>query len=343
MPAPPPGARANRPQHPAAATAAVPTSAAPQPPTPPLPNIPDAAKKMEYAKKHNIHHLFELLAHRVLDRRPDDVFQFLREQITEIEAVEKRRSTYDPTEVSHAPKSAAPPRAPSSAVAAAGAPASSGEPIKVTIGVFGLDNAGKTSLIAAIGKEVTKNATPTVGFTPTYLETPQHKVCIFDLGGGASFRGIWPHYFHDCHGIFYVVDTSDTKRLAESASVFKELVQHEYIRGKPIVVYCNKKDLAPEGAIATVTGPAGLDVANQVGRSTPTKIVASCAVVDTDDSGVDEGADWLLTTITERYATLSGLISEHTAAVKKAKAEKLAEQRRRVEEAKAAEAAAAGK
>lgn len=296
-------------------------------------SIPDAHVKMEYAKKKDIHHLFELLAHRVLENRPDDVFKFLRDQLTEIEGVENRRSTYDPTEMSHAPKSSA------SSSTTGGAQQDAVELKKITIGVFGLDNAGKTSLIASIGGEATKNTTPTVGFTPTYLETADAKVCIFDLGGGSTFRGIWPHYFHDCHGIIFVVDASDTKRVSESSTVFRELVNHEYIKGKPIVVYCNKRDIAPEGAIARVTGPQGLDVANLVGRDTPTKIVASCAVADSDPA-VEEGAAWLLTAITDNYPKLSSMITDHSAAVKKAKAERLAEQRRRVEENKAAEAAA---
>jgi ADP-ribosylation factor-like protein 13B len=291
--------------------------------------LPDADVKMDYAKKHNIHHLFELLAHRVLDRRPDDVFAFLRQQIDDIEAVEKRKSTYDPTAVVHGGSAAA---------AGNQAPGSTG-PKKVTIGVFGLDNAGKTSLIACIGGESIRDTTPTVGFTPTNLETPEHQVCIFDLGGGATFRGIWPHYFHDCHGIIYVVDANDKTRLAESAAAFKELVNHEYIRGKPIVVYCNKRDVAGDAAVAAVAGPSGLDVANVVGRTTPTKIVACCAIKDSD-AGVDEGSDWLLSTITAKYTELTELLETHTAAVKRAKKERLEAQRRRVEAAKAEEEAA---
>lgn len=275
--------------------------------------VPEAQTKIQYAKKHNIHHLFELLAHRVLDRRPENVFGFLREQIDEIEAVEKRRATYDPTAVQHGERSSE----------------KAGKQ-KVTIGVFGLDNAGKTSLIACVGGEATKNVTPTVGFTPTNLETAEHQVCIFDLGGGATFRGIWPHYYHDCHGVMYVIDASDDKRLKESADSFKALVHHEYIRGKPIVIFCNKRDLATEEALSRVIGVEGLDIANVVGKDTPTKIVACCAVKDADP-GVDEGSDWLMQAVTTNYSALSALVAGQSEAVKKAKRERLEAQRRRVE------------
>uniref|UniRef100_A0A7S1PYV6 ADP-ribosylation factor-like protein n=1 Tax=Neobodo designis TaxID=312471 RepID=A0A7S1PYV6_NEODS len=301
----------------------------------------DQEAKVAYAKKHNIHHLFELLAHRVLDRRPDDVYAFLREQITDIEGVEKRKGTYDPTAAHHeAPHGSSSNNENKPGPSGAPAPAPPSGPKKITIGVFGLDNAGKTSLISCIGGEATKDTTPTVGFTPTNLETPDHHVCIYDLGGGATFRGIWPHYFHDCHGIMFVVDASDKARLAEAAESFQKLVQHEYIRGKPIVVYCNKRDLVSGSAVAEVMGDGGLDVANLVGRDTPTKIAACCAVKDRDE-GVDEGADWIITTISARYADLSATVKQQCDAVKQAKKERLEAQRRRVAEAKAAEEAAA--
>lgn len=313
-----------------------PTSATPA--AAPLPNIPDAQIKMEYAKKHNVHHLFELLAHRVLDRRPDDIFAFLRTQIEDIEAVEKRKNVpYDPTTGHHEKPSAAS----SSANKEANGVAPKREKKRITLGVFGLDGAGKTSMISCIGGAALQNTTPTMGYSPTDLETEHHIVRIFDLGGASTFRGVWPHYFHDCHGVLFVVDASDRERLPEAASVFKQLTEHEYIIGKPIAVACNKRDLAGDNAGA-VTGPEGLNVANQIAKNTSVKISACCAVKD-GDTGVDSCADWLLTTVDEQYEYLNALVTDQTQAVKQARKERLEAQRKRVEAAKAAEAAAANK
>lgn len=80
--------------------------------------------------------------------------------------------------------------------------------MKITLGMFGLDNAGKTTLLSALEGEINPNTLPTVGFTPLQFRSDNCDVCIFDLGGAANFRGIWTHYFHDCHGIIYVIDSA---------------------------------------------------------------------------------------------------------------------------------------
>jgi len=35
------------------------------------------------------------------------------------------------------------------------------------------------------------------------------QVCLYDLGGGAGFRGIWQKYYHEVHGFVFVVDAND--------------------------------------------------------------------------------------------------------------------------------------
>ena len=33
----------------------------------------------------------------------------------------------------------------------------------------------------------------------------------YDLGGGKTFRGIWPKYYHEVHGFIFVVDSTDSR------------------------------------------------------------------------------------------------------------------------------------
>ena len=59
-----------------------------------------------------------------------------------------------------------------------------------------------------------------------------------------SFRGIWPKYYHEVHGFIFVIDaTSSTERMAETSTVFKEILAHQKVRGKPVLMLCNKADL----------------------------------------------------------------------------------------------------
>ena len=58
-----------------------------------------------------------------------------------------------------------------------------------------------------------------------------------------SFRGIWPKYYHEVHGFIFVVDsTSSNQRMEETSNVFKEILSHQKVRGKPILMLCNKAD-----------------------------------------------------------------------------------------------------
>lgn len=59
---------------------------------------------------------------------------------------------------------------------------------------------------------------------------------IYDLGGGAKIREIWKSYFALVHGIIYVIDSTDTDRIPEIKSNLEEVIQHEKISEKPVLL-----------------------------------------------------------------------------------------------------------
>ena len=62
--------------------------------------------------------------------------------------------------------------------------------------------------------------------------------CVF------SFRGIWPKYYHEVHGFIFVVDaTSSDERMVETSNVFRDVLSHQKVRGKPVLMLCNKADV----------------------------------------------------------------------------------------------------
>lgn len=260
-------------------------------------------KRVAYCKEHNIHHLLELLATKVLVERPENPFAYLRDLLTSTEESEKNKGTYDPTQIHFGA---------ADAKAATGAGGAGGELKKITLGTFGLDNAGKTTLIAALGGEIEPNCTPTVGFSPVRFQAGDKDICIFDLGGAANFRGIWVHYYHDCHGILYVVDSAaDEERTAQSLEVLRETLTHPYVAGKPLLLLANKKDLAASKREAVV--PEAL-LAELVPPGTAHRVVATCGLQE--DEELDAGVEWLLATVAEQYETLSERVKAESAAVK---------------------------
>ena len=80
----------------------------------------------------------------------------------------------------------------------------------------------------------------------------------FDMSGQSTYRTMWERYYEDCQGIVFVVDASDTMRMAVAKNELQLLVQHPLIRNKdddsggsggsdratiPILILANKSDL----------------------------------------------------------------------------------------------------
>lgn len=58
------------------------------------------------------------------------------------------------------------------------------------------------------------------------------QVKFYDLGGGRNIRSIWDKYYHDAHGLLYVVDGADGARWGESKDSFVAATSHKYLKEK---------------------------------------------------------------------------------------------------------------
>jgi len=69
------------------------------------------------------------------------------------------------------------------------------------------------------------------------------------LGGQKTIRPYWRNYFDRTDVLIYVVDSSDSKRLGETATELSDLLQETKLKGVPLLVFANKQDLlnAKEG------------------------------------------------------------------------------------------------
>lgn len=70
------------------------------------------------------------------------------------------------------------------------------------------------------------------------------RIKLWDLGGQASLRSLWPRYFDDAHLICFVVDSSDSGRLMEACSALRVVGEELATRvsGIPVLVLANKRD-----------------------------------------------------------------------------------------------------
>lgn len=244
--------------------------------------------RVSYCKTKSVHHLFELMATKVLLDKPDNVFAYLRDLLTKVEESESKDHTHDPTKI----------------------PRGDAGLLKITVAIFGIDNAGKTALLSAMGGQIDADTQPTVGFSPTQFQTDRYDICIFDLGGAKNFRGIWTHYFHDCHACIYVVDSSDASRLPESSAVFKDVVNHKFMQGKPVLVFANKKDKVNGQRSAESIVEEALRVKEATAAATPVRIIATCGIQE--DASVEAGVEWIFSTVERNYDSLSQRVKNDT-------------------------------
>eukprot|EP00754_Rhynchopus_humris_P037252 Rhum_TRINITY_DN19379_c0_g1::Rhum_TRINITY_DN19379_c0_g1_i1::g.169916::m.169916/K07962/ARL13B, ARL2L1; ADP-ribosylation factor-like protein 13B len=326
-------------------------------------------ENLNYILQHNMHHLFEKLAGEVLVGKPANLIPFLISALQKMEGAEAGGSGGGAaTEAAAAAPSPVAKAEPEAAPEAAPEPEKkvelselSGKPkydptqedrrpingdegkklLKVTIAVFGIDGAGKTTMLNALSGTPEAETTPTVGFTPIRMRTEKVEIVLYDLGGGKRFRNIWSNYFADVHGVLYVIDASDKDTLEESKAELHKLASDERVSGKPICVISNKHDLPAALPSAEVAE------ALQLSTLSPSNIVDACALQQEHPAhaNIEAGMKWLLEHISDHYEDLARRVKEQLAIEKERRRQRMEEQRERVrlnKEKERAERVAAG-
>ena len=64
------------------------------------------------------------------------------------------------------------------------------------------------------------------------------------MSGQGRYRNLWEHYYKECQGIVFVVDSSDKMRMVVAKDELDMLLQHPDIRSRkiPILFFANKMD-----------------------------------------------------------------------------------------------------
>nr|XP_020016630.1 ADP-ribosylation factor-related protein 1 isoform X4 [Castor canadensis] len=94
--------------------------------------------------------------------------------------------------------------------------------------ILGLDNAGKTTFLEQSKTRFNKNykgmslskITTTVGLNIGTVDVGKTRLMFWDLGGQEELQSLWDKYYAECHGVIYVIDSTDEERLSESKQAF---------------------------------------------------------------------------------------------------------------------------
>ncbi|MQM09070.1 hypothetical protein Taro_041933 [Colocasia esculenta] len=98
-------------------------------------------------------------------------------------------------------------------------------------------------------------------------------------------RPYWRCYFPNTQAIIYVVDSSDTDRLATAKDEFHAILEEEELKGAVVLVYANKQDLP--GALDDAAVTEALELHKIKNRQWT--IFKTSA---TKGEGLFEGLDW---------------------------------------------------
>ena len=131
--------------------------------------------------------------------------------------------------------------------------------------VIGLQNAGKTSFIHALGAGAFEEDTiPTVGFNLRRLRCGGVHVKTWDVGGQERFRGTWERYCRGMDCVVFVVDAAARETFETARNELHGLLKRETLRGIPLLVLGNKSDL--EGAVRVQEVVEAMELKRATGR-----------------------------------------------------------------------------
>mmetsp|Transcript_33686 Transcript_33686/g.73553 ORF Transcript_33686/g.73553 Transcript_33686/m.73553 type:complete len:319 (-) Transcript_33686:280-1236(-) len=204
----------------------------------------------------------------------------------------------------------------------------------LTLVLVGLDNAGKSTLLANLRGVAQDNVTPTWGFNSESLMDGKVKMDIYDLGGGKNIRKIWERYYAEVHGAVYVIDAADKERLEEAKNELLQMLRDAHVSGKPVLIFANKQDLP--AALGAADIAAALDLSSI--EKTRYQIVPCTARTPEgaqDDPALRKGVKWLIQQIESDYSKLAVRVEQEAAKQREEEERKKAERKARVEAARA--------
>ena len=107
---------------------------------------------------------------------------------------------------------------------------------------MGLDNAGKTTLLAMLQNDRFTQTDSTIHPHQAEVVIGNIQFNSYDLGGHAQARKTWSEYAGTVDGIIFMVDAADRNRLEESKNELEGLLKMPELQTVPFVIFGNKID-----------------------------------------------------------------------------------------------------
>ncbi|HME56509.1 MAG TPA: ADP-ribosylation factor-like protein [Candidatus Lokiarchaeia archaeon] len=109
--------------------------------------------------------------------------------------------------------------------------------------LFGLDAAGKTTFVDYVIQEKFLDHLPTVGVSITNIMLGNVNFIFEDLGGQEAYRVNWKNYWRDPDFMLFMVDATDATRFPEAREYLWSVIKSSESAKIPLAVISSKNDL----------------------------------------------------------------------------------------------------
>ena len=109
--------------------------------------------------------------------------------------------------------------------------------------VFGLSNAGKTTIIKSLEKSVSRNTIPTTNVEISRILVNNLSLLTYDAPGQSKFRDLWIPHLNNINGLVFILDVCNKENFGEAKDILHKIALMSKIRKMPILILFNKIDL----------------------------------------------------------------------------------------------------
>lgn len=169
--------------------------------------------------------------------------------------------------------------------------------------ILGLDNAGKSTLVARALNNPINDIQPTLGFQIKTINYGGLFLNIWDVGGQRSLRPFWHNYFEKTDFLVWVVDASAPERMLDCKAELHNALQTEEDRlvGAGLLVWINKIDAIVESSESVIAKFASTLCISELQKHHNCRLMVCSALTG---EGVNEGLDFITDEIRSRLYSL---------------------------------------
>ncbi|MHA1786294.1 MAG: ADP-ribosylation factor family protein [Candidatus Helarchaeota archaeon] len=128
--------------------------------------------------------------------------------------------------------------------------------------VFGLDRAGKTSILERLKRNEFVQTKRTLNLNLLNFVLDNVNLICWDLGGQIGFRKSWQQYLKEPDVLIYVIDLNDKERYKEAKEELWKILNFKESKNIPLLILANKKDLAKNVQKKAIVKELGLSSIN---------------------------------------------------------------------------------